>query len=352
MAKPKTKPNDDIDIRSVTVTRPGGGDTVQVDEVGGGGSGPICITCAGMVDPAAGVTFNGLYFRVHRDGGSYTPDEVTANPDQTLSSSEIYGTSPPGPPIGWTLNKPLVADCGAAGSEQANRLHVVELGYGYVAGTGYTAIKNLVTVDFRGRCADCARLVVPTAEEDAADDQGADTGRFLRDTAKETESGGGRLRSTAMLSGGMASPSNSDGEWRFYGGLTAANHHFGNRLYLHGAPLRARLIAVAAEQVHWSYNLAPVVPGRRRHVRRPVGDLTSFHSHPSPMRFANSPSDAIVIYQPIDWLPEHVVSATHRTAADLISLQEDADILVQVNYNHLFQHSITGTFGLWIKVID
>ncbi|MSR59668.1 MAG: hypothetical protein EXS05_18835 [Planctomycetaceae bacterium] len=348
----KKKTDDGTEPDALTITEPSAdGLSRNVQRVIAPGAlfGPLCHS-QGTALPS-GTQFDGLYFKVARAGEIFTKPQVVAQPDATLSKRDLYGDGPANVSVPWIMDRRLLAASNAGGTA-ANTLYVVSKSLNVIAGPPFppptTDVSTMAQVGFKGKSVDVCSGAGP----------GPGPGPMFSP---------GTFAGAALFSLGSSSsdgihigPHNSDGEWLLYSGLSAANHFFGNRLFRNGIPLRARVIAVAAADIDWSFDLEPFLGVGRRFVRRATGDLsfdpvaagTGPHPPVSSRRFPNDPTNAIVVWQNKLGLPDNVVSSQCRQQADLIHLDPTEDILVQVNYNALCQSSITGTFSLWVKIID
>lgn len=332
---------------AVTTTIPGAGTAADVRVLTPGGPGPtgpgtggpgmpgtgmfgqLC-RCRGTVLPS-GLSFDGMYFRIAHGSETFTDKQVVTAPHATLSRWDLYGSGPSNVTANWNMDQKLPADHNAGGTA-TNKLIAVSRSFNYNPSMSnpYQELLESVTTPFFGKTVTACAALAP---------------QLGRSTAAVT------LATPPTVDGNYVGPKDSEGDWLLYSGLTASNQFFGNRLYRNGSPLRARVIAVAAANVDWSFDLNPLGVGRR-YVRRAAGDLSSEPFRPSPWRFANNPANAVVVWQNKLGLPDNVVLSECRQTPDLIHLDPTEDVLVQVNYNAFLQSSITGTFSLWIKIVD
>jgi len=295
--------------------------------------GTLC-RCEGQVLQPLNTYFGGLYFRVGRGGTHYTAQEVKDAPDATWNQ-------PGGYPRPWDKSGALLADCNIAGTAP-NRLHVVTLSYNYPI---YAQELELATADFYGKSV--------TSCPSTATARGVAVPMMADATSP--------LLPLIPPPGAPRAPSETDGDWLLYSQLSPSELFFGNLLMRHGQPLRARLLAVAAANVDWSWKI-PISESMlvRQSVRRPVGDL-KFNPPPEAWRFPDAVRNCIAISQyKLDEIgvptypapPEQVVTSTCRSAPDFIEIFENHIILAQVNHFLHMQWSVRGTFDLWVKVLD
>lgn len=286
--------------------------------------GSLC-QCNGTITPK-GAIFDGLYLKIIPDGQPIPSDQdVHDSPDATIPSSELYGSGPTTTQKAWNRDDSLIANCGLQGNEAGSTLKVVSWSFDFdTTSSSYQYVPDSVTTPFKGLCTDTCTAA----------------------PAKKAA----RKMAAALPAPISVSPADYDGDWLLYSGLTVSNWFYGNLLMRNGKPLRANLLAVAAADVNWSYDLP--LPGKgHRNVHRAVGDLT-FRSPRVPWRFASSPDNAVIVWQNKLGLPENVVSTERREHPDLITVDPDADILVQVNYHTVMQRSLDGTFSLWVKIVE
>jgi hypothetical protein len=253
----------------------------------------------------------------------------------------------------WNMNVQLTADCGPNGAELRNTLYVVSRSTTYDPmniANPYQDVLEPATTPFLGRQVQaCSRGGGPSTPPRA---QGEDaTKDAAHDSPLEAEESGERASSAAFTSTALkVGPIDSDGDWLLYGELTASNFFWGNRLMRQGVPLRANLIAVAAVNIDWSYDfISPFTPGHR-HVRRALGDL-SIQPYPA-VRFPQAPQNCIMVWQNNALGREYIVDSECRQRPNLIHLDPQQDVLVQVNHHNILQRTYTGSFGLWVKIVD
>ena len=328
--------NQDVRPFAISTTVPTANSKAAVLAMGPATYGILC-KCHGSVLPPVGAYFDGVYVKIGRGGTTYTRQQVVAAPDAYISSGELYPGGVTQVPADWNLDNRLTADCGPAGAEKPNTLYVVSrlLSYNPANPSNpYSEVLELSETPFKGKAVSTCGTAV------AGETTMAESGAAVSPAS-----------APGSVSGAPAAPKNSDGEWLLYSGLTASNPFFGNRLMRNGLPLRARLIAVAAADVDWSYDQSPVGIGRK-YIRRAVGDLAFEPFRPSPWRFASLSANGIVVWQNKLGLPEYAVSSECRQQPNLIHLDPSEDILVQVNYFAFAQNSLSGQFDLWVKVID
>ena len=136
---------------------------------------------------------------------------------------------------------------------------------------------------------------------------------------------------------------------------------------LEGEPLSARLLAVAAADIYWWHG-----DGTRQIVNRAVGDAKPVpglgwtldtsakppvlnHTLPAWM-FLDAPQNGIVLshlaIDPILHPVTHNVTSECRDHANLFTVEPNQVIKVQVNSNLKETTPRTGSYGLWVKVIE
>jgi len=140
----------------------------------------------------------------------------------------------------------------------------------------------------------------------------------------------------------------SDG-WFRYNHLSVAAKTYGNRLLLNGMNLKARTIAVAADNVAWRYGQES-----KTGIRRAVG-LLRLPSTPSPLLvdFHNLPAYSICIRQRSRKYV-HVITSHSKEDPTVIDLDPEQEIYVLVNGSTLpsVRRQYTGGFDLWVKRLD
>ena len=150
---------------------------------------------------------------------------------------------------------------------------------------------------------------------------------------------------TALPPEHMFHPTQHDGAWLLYENLPVSAIGNGNLLSLHGAPLRAKELAISAARVHWWSNLPHGVV-----VRRPVGEDLCPTGSASPFR--GLPRSAIVIHQP---QRRHVLMSESRNKPDLVELDRDQNFRIQVNFESPILPTaglLGGSYDLWVKVLQ
>lgn len=328
-----------VPVAAPTVDHPQANQKADVLQMGMANYGALC-RCEGQVQQPEGDFFSGLYLRVGRGSVTYTSQEVVNAPDA------IWNEPGSGFPRSWSVPNQLIADCNSAGTAD-NTLHAVTLSYSY-NGMGWDMHDEMTAVPFDGEavtsCSSSSGMPLSAARAAAAP-------AAIGDVAVPVP--------LIPAAGDPVGPSDADGDWLLYQGLSVSKLFFGNLLMRDGQPLRARVLAVAADAVDWSYEI-PVSTTKmyRQHVRRPVGDL-KFDSSTF-WRFSRSPRNGIVLWQcafedgaPVaPALPEQVIASTSRTAPDLIHLRDHHLTFAQVNYFLPVVGSLNGAFSLWVKVID
>ncbi|MFN0051230.1 MAG: hypothetical protein ACKV0T_03510 [Planctomycetales bacterium] len=294
-------------------------------------TGQLC-QCRGDVTPPTGSSFDALYFKVARGTATLTSQQVVDAPDAIKRLAAAPGVSTP-----WNMDGQVPADCNAAGTAQ-NTLYVVSRSFTpdpNAAPYYYRANLESNTTPFKGKSVSTCGGMTPPGPGP---------------TPTPTTASSSLIPASLSLGSVDAHPTDSDGPWLKYGGLTVQNFYYGNRLMRRGSPLSARLLAVYATDIDWSFEL-PLNLGRRS-INRATGDLQFEPARPSPWRFQNSPTNAIILWQQGLGLPEQVVAAQSREQADIFQVRMQEDVLVQINYHGFFQSTLQGTFSLWVKVID
>lgn len=125
----------------------------------------------------------------------------------------------------------------------------------------------------------------------------------------------------------------------------------GSWLHLHGRPLKARTIAVAARNVAWKPSPQSSLVIRRSHA------WAVDYNHPGtlpnifPFRFPGLPAHSIVIYQPGSGLA-HAVNSDCIDHPDVVSLDPSQDVWVLVNDRSLDYADNTGSFSLSVAILD
>jgi hypothetical protein len=313
-----------VSILSVTTNNPSANTIVDVMSIGGN-MGQLC-KCNGTVLPV-GVSFDGIYLKIGTNGQTFTPAQVVAAPDAVISASEIYPSGSTGVAANWNRDTRMQSSCGPAGSEPSNTLFVASRCFDFTPSPPhYVEVLEPSNTPFKGKAVNACAAIA------------------RRNSLAKSE-----IPTTDAGEGVPASPIDSDGDWLLYGGLSVSNHYYGNRLMRNGNPLRARVLAIAAADVNWSHDLAS---GSRWNVRRPAGDMAFEPLRPSPWRFPNAPTNSLVVWQKQAGLPERVLSSECREQPDLVHVDPDEDLFVQVNYHAVFQRTLRGAFGLWVKAID
>lgn len=137
-------------------------------------------------------------------------------------------------------------------------------------------------------------------------------------------------------------PAEREGEWLLYRSLSASRLDLGTRLMLNGEPLRARTLAVAGANVNWCREL-PHVAYVRRAAGEPTVTGTSFlpGAHLGAVIVSQSRADI-----------HSVVESDCRNDPTIVCCVDTDDICVQVNYNSQSFNSRSGSFDLWVRVID
>ncbi len=303
---------------SVTASAPtAGANTVYVPGGGSGSdlAGVLCAAHGNAVYPDyAGIT--GVYGLV-KQGGAGT----TATDNEIITNGVLCPMTGSG---SWNLDARLPAWANMTAPYADNTffaLNVYSL-FDYVT-YHYVPYKEHATVSFTGQgsAADCARVAVATLAAPAA----------LVPAPQEIH------------------PVLRDEGWLYYPNISAAALSLGSTLMLEGAPLSARLIAVAAADIYWWHG-----NGKRQIVNRAIGDarLNSSHDWTFPDVLQNGIALSHLTFNPDLEFAVHAVTSECRDHANLFSVDPDQIIKVQVNFNHTETTSRTGGYGLWVKVIE
>ncbi|MEK6257204.1 MAG: hypothetical protein AABP62_01175 [Planctomycetota bacterium] len=152
-------------------------------------------------------------------------------------------------------------------------------------------------------------------------------------------------------------PTDRDGDWLLYRGLSVAMPGMGNVLMLDGKPLRARVAAFAATNVLWQHSIEfPMgMVWSSGVVRRAVGELIPADDTiiaGIPRYFSpGAPKYSVLVTQQTASKPfVHVMASECRERPDFVHLDPTEDIRVQVNFD-IFENVRTGEFDLWVKVV-
>ena len=153
-------------------------------------------------------------------------------------------------------------------------------------------------------------------------------------------------------------PTDRDGDWLLYRGLSVGLPGMGSVLMLDGKPLRARVAAFSAANVLWQHSIEfPLgLVWSSGVVQRAVGELI-----PADATLAGAgltryftpgaPRYSIVVSQQTSSKSSvHVMASECREHPDFVHLNPAEEIRVQVNFDS-FENVRTGEFDLWVKVV-
>lgn len=281
--------------------------------------------------------------------------DVTVPPGSTLDAVYLKVVTPPpiGPPLpsdddvrnsydrisanaSWNFNGQLQAKAGPGSTLVNNTLCVVARTGKYVIVGGQPTIvftNDRQNVPFKGK--QVSSCPAPPTVAQAS-----------------TASAAPVAPSVPVVDPSRRHPTDRDGDWLLYRGLSAALPGMGSVLLLDGQPLRARVAAFAVENVLWRHSLEILgTVWRSGVVRRVVGDLV-----PADNTFSCSgaPKYSLVVSQVTNSIPVkpfvHVLASECRERPDFVHLDPTQEIRVQVNFDTV-ENVRAGEFDLWVKVV-
>ncbi len=297
----------------LSVTRPpdnpGPPKTSNVKTMGMGNSGTLCNAFGTATFPGTPFRYDGYYFKLTPlTSPLLTPAQVKGNPDKYLPCPN--GSTP------WDYSNQLAATGGNADNV-------------FYAARSYCDFPMHSVVEFETTPIVFQGITVTSCTPLAAG-------------VKAPAS----AASAAPLNFLERGPVDSQCEWLLYRELSAANFGPGNILMRHGRPLSARVLSIAACNVHWQHGY-PVQQTTRRSFGDDVPGSDAY-------RFEWAPQNSIVLWQKSAAIAPRgtVIGSESREHPTTVYVDPHEEIRVQVNFALAEEFSRSGVFDLWVKVID
>jgi len=246
--------------------------------------------------------------------------------DPEPSDEEMFSSAMPvfqDPNYFWTNHRVVDAYCADNPGANNNKFYLMSSWINMMMpGQPISERSNL---EFKGKRVQSCETVIPLPVTAALSDDAA-------------------AESVAPVPGSVDSkPWDITGGYLEYRHLSVEQITGGNRLMRHGAPLRARRIAIAAFDVSWQYGPSPSTL-----ISRSVGELASA---PAGWLFMGLPKACLVVWQG-DLLQRRVIISECRDKPDILSLDPNKPIFVQVNFAWANVAQRSGSFGVHVRVID
>lgn len=307
---------------SITLNEPDAGQIENVKKppmMPGSTTGNLCL-CGGITHGAIGDYLQAVYFtNVQGQNQVIDPKSVLNSPYSKQVSQSLNAA------VTWTHNAAIPVFQGPSGSETWNTLRATAAIY-RPGPMGMTLVDPPPSdiVSFKGLGVDNC-----PAAATASSVAGSTSVTFAPSFASPND----------------RSPADRDGDWWLYRGLSVSGFGRGSRLMLHGQPLQAKTLAFAAANVHWQRGQV-----RTTEISRAAGESV-IASGPF-VFFAGAPLSCLVVWQIGNPPTKSVIASECRQAPDIKHLTADDEVYVQVNFDFNDFTSRTGSFDLWVKIID
>ncbi len=303
-----------LSARELSLTDPDDSEIEKVKKysIPGSTQGDLCV-CSGTSTGETGDFLQMVFFKnVQGENQTIAVADVLQSPYFKSIGESLNA------PVDWTHNAAIPAWHGPSGSEAWNTLRAVSVIYR----NGSMGME----------------IILPHASDIAS----------YKGLGVDSCTGGQKASPAAAVpkaSSDDREPADRDGDWLLYRGLSVSGFGRGSRLVQHGLPLRARTLAFAAANVHWQRGQI-----RRTEISRAAGE--SVIATAPTCFFPGAPLSCLVLWQIGSTAVKSVIASECRQQPDIKHLLTNDEIYVQVNFDFNDFTSRTGSFDLWVKVID